>query len=107
MAPASPLKLYDRGQIDHIEDSDADDDDIDSVGRAKYRYYKSVKILGRLYRNIDEKKIWNQNIHLNINMDGPSVWDQLLGLVEVQIGEYDLDIVHSRKTKGAWKIRNL
>ncbi|CAM1510489.1 Fc.00g008240.m01.CDS01 [Cosmosporella sp. VM-42] len=107
LAPAPPLKFYDRGQIDHIGEFDDDDDGGDSMGRIKFRYYLSEKILGRLYRNVDERKIWDESIHLDINMDGPSVWDQLLGLVEAQIAEYKFDIVYSRKTEEAWKIRNL
>lgn len=101
------MKLYDVGQIDHIAELEEDDDDEDGLGGATLKYYPSEKILGHLYRNVDEKKIWDEDIHRDINMSGPSVWDQLLGLVESKIEEYKLDIVYSRRLAEAWKIRNL
>ncbi|KAF4977551.1 hypothetical protein FZEAL_5922 [Fusarium zealandicum] len=109
LAMAPPLKLYDLGQIDHIGDPEEDDDggDEDSMARSKPRYYKSEKILGRLYRSVDEKKIWNEDIHRSIDMDGPSVWDQLLTIVETEIVKYKLDIDWTRQSVEAWKIREL
>lgn len=83
------------------------DHDEDGLGYAKHKYYRSEKILGHLYRNIDEKKIWDEDIHLEVNMSGPSVWDQLLSRVESQIENYGLDIKYTRKSQEAWKIRNL
>jgi hypothetical protein len=77
------------------------------MGQAKHKYYKSDKILGRLYRNVDEKKIWNEDIHRSINMEGLSVWEQLLTTVEKEIVGYKLGIDWTRKSEQAWKIRNL
>ncbi|KAF7559296.1 hypothetical protein G7046_g4859 [Stylonectria norvegica] len=107
LSPAPPLKLYDIGQIDSIGDPEGDDDDEDGLGYAKHKYYPSQKILGHLYRSVDEKKIWDEDIHRNIPTDGPSVWDQLLGLLHAQIEDFDLDIRYTRKLEEAWKIRNL
>jgi hypothetical protein len=77
------------------------------MGQVKYKYYKSEKILGHLYRNVDEKKIWDQDIHRSISTDGPSVWDQLLAIVETEIVKYNLDIDWTRKSEQAWKLRSL
>ncbi|TWU72186.1 hypothetical protein ED733_001553 [Metarhizium rileyi] len=90
LAPIPPIKVYSLGQINHLAENimdEDDDDDENGLGSFKPKFYKSEKILGRLYRAIDEKKIWSEDIHRVIPMDGSSVWNQLLGR--------------------AWKIRNL
>ncbi|KAF5012175.1 hypothetical protein FDECE_1765 [Fusarium decemcellulare] len=107
LATAPPLKVYDLDQIDHIADPEDYVDAEDTMGQTKYKYYKSEKILGHLYRNVDEKKIWNEDIHRSIDMEGPSVWDQLLTTVETEIVKYKLDIDWTRKSDEAWKIRSL
>lgn len=107
LATAPPLKVYDLDQIDHIADHDENVDEEDTMGQTKYKYYRSEKILGCLYRNVDEKKIWNEDIHRSINMDGPSVWDQLLTIVETEIVKYKLDVDWTRKSEEAWKIRSV
>ena len=65
--------VYKLGEIDHILDAHEEDKD-DGMGRVRHRYHFSEKILGRLYRGIDEEKIWNEDIHRTVNMSGPSVW---------------------------------
>jgi hypothetical protein len=98
--------LYDKGQLAHIgEDDELDDDDV--MARSVPKYYQSDKILGHLYRNVDEKKIWDEDIHRKINTAGPSVWDQLLTIVENEVAKYELDIKWTRQSKEAWKIRGL
>ncbi|KAI3540164.1 RNA-dependent RNA polymerase [Colletotrichum filicis] len=87
LAPAPPAQLYDRTQIDFLgKDEAVDDDDDDFV--PSYRYYKSDKILGELYRNVDEKQIWDDEIKRSIPKTGPSVWDQFVGLIERKIKDY-------------------
>ncbi|TDZ47673.1 RNA-dependent RNA polymerase 2 [Colletotrichum trifolii] len=88
LAPAPPVVLYDRHQIDFLADNRAParDDDDDSVG-PNHQYYKSDKILGVLYRNVDEKHIWNEDIRRVKKQDGPSVWDQFVGLMQREIEE--------------------
>ncbi|GKU00726.1 rna-dependent rna polymerase 1 [Fusarium langsethiae] len=108
LAIAPPLKLYDKGQLAHIgEDDDLENADDDVMARSKPNYYQSEKILGHLYRNVDEKKIWDEDIHRSINTTGPSVWDQLLNIVENEVIKYNLDIKWTRQSKEAWKIRGL
>ncbi|PNY29213.1 RNA-dependent RNA polymerase 1 [Tolypocladium capitatum] len=109
LAPAPPLKLYDVDQIAHIGELDAhDEDEEDGMGRANHRYHRSEKILGRLYRGVDERKIWNEDIHRNISMDGPSVWEQLMGRTQAELETLGLRTVYDYKYREqAWKIRNL
>ncbi|KAM0351505.1 hypothetical protein ACHAPU_002509 [Fusarium lateritium] len=107
LAMAPPLKLYDKGQLDHIMEEEEEDNADDAMSRYKTKYYPSQKVLGHLYRNVDENKIWNEDIHRSINTAGPSVWDQLLTIVENEIVKYNLDIDQTRKSEEAWKIRGL
>lgn len=53
-----------------------------------HQYYKSEKILGILYRNVDEKHIWTEDIQRVVTRAGPSVWDQFVGLIERKIYDY-------------------
>ncbi|TXC03462.1 hypothetical protein FocTR4_00001936 [Fusarium oxysporum f. sp. cubense] len=107
LAAAPPLKTYEKGQIAHLRDDDEDDNADDGMARYKAKYYESDKILGRLYRNVDEKKIWDEDIHRIINTAGPSVWDQLLTVVESEVNKYKLDVDWTRRSDEAWKIRGL
>ncbi|WKT38498.1 RNA-dependent RNA polymerase, eukaryotic-type [Fusarium oxysporum f. sp. vasinfectum] len=107
LATAPPLKTYEKGQIAHLRDDDEDDNADDGMARYKAKYYESDKILGRLYRNVDEKKIWDEDIHRIINTAGPSVWDQLLTVVESEVNKYKLDVDWTRRSDEAWKIRGL
>ncbi|KAI6756713.1 hypothetical protein HG530_011311 [Fusarium avenaceum] len=107
LALAPPLKLHDKGQLVHIVDEEEDDNVDDGMARYKMKYYSSKKMLGQLYRNVDEKKIWDEDIHRSINTAGPSVWDQLLTIVETEIVRYNLDVDWTRRFEEAWKIRGL
>lgn len=81
------------GQISHIGDHEDGDDD-DDMGRAKQKFHRSEKILGQLYRGVDESKIWDENIHLPIKSDSHSMWDELLKLLKAFFhDEYSLDLM--------------
>ena len=54
-----------------VVDSDDEDD------KPRYKYYRSDKILGKLYRAVDEKQIWTKDIRLEVQSGGPSFWDEL------------------------------
>ncbi|KAF5672461.1 hypothetical protein FHETE_3764 [Fusarium heterosporum] len=107
LAMAPPVKLYDKGQLDHIMEEEEDDNAEDGMSRYKSKYYSSDKVLGNLYRNVDEDTIWDEDIHRSINTAGPSVWDQLLIVVENEMAKYNLDLDWTRKAAKAWKIRGL
>ncbi|KAI1169475.1 RNA dependent RNA polymerase-domain-containing protein [Nemania sp. FL0916] len=79
MAPAPPTNIVDKTEI-QFEASlppAADEDEDDDVG-PKHMFYPSDKILGKLYRAIDEKQIWRDDIHVVVNRFGPSLWDELI-----------------------------
>jgi hypothetical protein len=65
MSPGHNLVINDLGaaELDELEDEDMDDPDSISVlnpEKARIRYYRSRKVLGDLYRRIDEKKFFDQ-----------------------------------------------
>lgn len=77
------------------------------MGRIKPRYHRSEKILGRLYRDIDEKKIWSEDIHRNIPTDGPSVLEQLIGRVQAEFRRRGIMTNYNLYYEQARKIRAL
>ncbi|KAI3323950.1 RdRP-domain-containing protein [Xylariaceae sp. AK1471] len=79
LAPAPLANIVDKTEIRFeapIAPSAEGDEDDDTGPR--HRFYKSDKILGELYRAIDEKKIWKDDIHLTVNRFSPSLWDEIL-----------------------------
>ncbi|TQV90259.1 RNA-dependent RNA polymerase [Cordyceps javanica] len=106
LAPAPPVHVYDLGVISHILDDD-DMDDGNDMGTIKPRYHRSERILGRLYRGIDEKKIWSEDIHRAIPTDGPSVWEQLMGRVRAELNARGISTYYHLYHEQARKIRML
>ncbi|KAI0432670.1 RNA dependent RNA polymerase-domain-containing protein [Xylaria sp. FL1042] len=85
LAPAPPANIVDRTEI-HFESPvvvSADADEDDDTG-PKHKFYKSEKMLGKLYRAIDEKRIWKDDIHLTVNRFGPSLWDEIIAYIRRQ-----------------------
>lgn len=58
MAPTPRIQLTDTGEVEIEELDNFDDDAFEGIDeeRKPLRYYKSEKVLGRLYRNIDEQQ---------------------------------------------------
>ncbi|KAH6651893.1 RNA dependent RNA polymerase-domain-containing protein [Truncatella angustata] len=88
LAPAPPTHL--KKGTDIIFDAptrpaaDNDDDEEEDSG-PRHRYYKSEKILGQLYRAIDESKIWSDNVRISRKkVDESRVWDSLMSHVAEQ-----------------------
>ncbi|KAJ0163617.1 RNA-dependent RNA polymerase 1 [Colletotrichum tanaceti] len=94
LAPAPPAQLYDRMQIKFPgrDEGNDDDGDEDAAG-PNHRYYRSEKILGVLYRNVDEKQIWDEDISRVVSKAGPSVWAQFVGLMQRKIKEYSAGLI--------------
>ena len=83
------------------------------MGLVRLKYYRSEKILGKLYRNIDENKIWHEDIQRGRDQenqhDGESLWTQLLDVTPLQglLRNETASCDYRRRLKEAWKIRNL
>ncbi|KAK4149994.1 RNA dependent RNA polymerase-domain-containing protein [Chaetomidium leptoderma] len=79
-APGPLITIYDKSAIamdEHIAPRDNEDDEDNDEG-PRHRYYASDKILGQLYRAVDEQNIWAHDIRMATKTGGPSFWDQLL-----------------------------
>ncbi|KAL2195585.1 RNA dependent RNA polymerase-domain-containing protein [Corynascus similis CBS 632.67] len=78
LAPGPSVIIRDKSTIslhEHSVPRDLEDED-DEEG-PQHRYYESDKILGRLYRAVDEQKIWSEDIRMKIKAGSSSFWDQL------------------------------
>ncbi|KAL2131949.1 hypothetical protein VTI74DRAFT_4404 [Chaetomium olivicolor] len=80
LVPGPQITIHNRSAVEMDQDvaRQNDEDDEDSEEGPYYRYYASDKILGKLYRSIDEQKIWAEDIKIVITAGGPSFWDQML-----------------------------
>jgi hypothetical protein len=91
------------GDPDISPDSgDEDDDD----GWTKYKYYHSDKVLGKLYRSVDERKIWYEDIR-NVHKGGASFWDEFLSMVNKRVGEIDPSISWAAQMANAKHVRQV
>lgn len=107
LAPAPPAQLHDHNQIDFIEEIDIDDDE-DDASRPDYVYYKSDKVLGELYRNVNERQIWDEEIRRATSKTGPSVWEQFVGIIQRKIEDYtEGRIVWETKKAEAQRLRGV
>lgn len=80
------------------------------MGINKQIYYKSQKILGELYRGVDEEKIWVQDVQRPVDAGGPSPWEQLNSHVRAALKEegYTVsDVDYTHRIDDAWKLREL
>ena len=85
--------------------SNNDDDDDDNSG-PKYLYYRSDKVLGQLYRAINEKKIWYEKIKVPVNHD-VSVLDGLFSFITSECASKLGGIGWTKAIiKKAWEIRH-
>lgn len=79
LAPGPQVHIVDRSKIELDQDvlQGSYDEDEDDSGPPR-KYYPSEKILGKLYRAIDERKIWYEDVRSNFVSDGDSFWDQFI-----------------------------
>ena len=93
--------LYDTA----VSGNSSDNDDDEDGGPAPYRYYESDKILGKLYRAIDERKIF-QEIQTRVRMDGGLDSSTLMSAVWDNVKERCRLIQWEHKTEWARHIRD-
>jgi gamma-glutamylcysteine synthetase len=49
-----------------------------------HKYYRSEKILGKLYRAIDEHKIWSQEIHTTTQPNPKAFWKKVIDSLTIR-----------------------
>ncbi|KAE8376072.1 RNA dependent RNA polymerase-domain-containing protein [Aspergillus bertholletiae] len=80
LAPGPQTRLYNKSKIgleQHVSHANYDGDD-DADAEEPYRYYKSERILGKLYRAIDEQNIWRKHVLSESITDDGSFWKDLM-----------------------------
>lgn len=80
LAPGPESRVVNKSTIeldDYIIEPVADDEE-DQYNRQRHVYYKSEKLLGHLYRAIDEQKIWHEDVRSKVpEAGGSSFWDDI------------------------------
>lgn len=78
MAPGPQTHIYNKADIaldEYIVRTRYDEDEDSEPPR---KYYNSEKILGKLYRNIDEHKIWSENVRFKREPGKKPFWDEFI-----------------------------
>lgn len=98
MAPGPNVAVSKRGDISFAEpvDNDQDDEDFQS-----YAYYESHKVLGKLYRDIDEKDIFH-GIERTSQLPGVSTGDQSMLSANVDVMKAAFQYVGERCNSLSW-----
>ncbi|KAK4446997.1 hypothetical protein QBC34DRAFT_382800 [Podospora aff. communis PSN243] len=82
MAPGPWVKIHDRSEMEMDELVVQDDEDSDDAEGPRHKYYKSEKILGKLFRAVDERKIWDENIKWSVRGTDGKFWIRLAFTME-------------------------
>jgi hypothetical protein len=108
LAPAPQTHLINKTDILFEEGylvQEEDDNDDDSA--PTFRYYRSEKVLGMLYRAIDEKKVWNEHVRINRKTNDPlGIWRDFLNHVLEQCEDRLGGVNWEQHQEWAWRIRN-
>lgn len=106
LAPAALANIKDRAEISfEAPVAITDEDDEESVG-PRFQYYYSDKILGQLFRGIDEKKIWYEDIHISVTRTR-NIWGDLTKYILTQSEMYFGKLPWQNSINEAWEIREL
>ncbi|KAL2262909.1 hypothetical protein VTK26DRAFT_9050 [Humicola hyalothermophila] len=109
LASGPAIEIHDKSAIrldQHTvrEDGGDDDDDAGDEG-PRHRYYYSDKILGRLFRSVDEQKIWSEDIKMVIDAGSASFWDEFLAHIHHRVRSSIGEVEWQHRTGEAHRIR--
>jgi len=98
MSPVPPANLKDHSEIE-FEAQLLPPDEVDEDDRtgSRFLFYKSERALGHLFRNIDERKIWHEDIQMFDRREGQTLWGQLLHFIKRSCVEHHLGDVKWRE----------
>lgn len=77
LAPGPWVKIRDRLDLEMDKYIAQDENDEEDGEGPRHRFYESKKLLGRLYRAVEEDKIWNEEIKTVIN-GAEDFWETLV-----------------------------
>ena len=78
------MKIQDKSRLEMDEYIVQGEDEGDDAEGPRHRYYTSDKLLGKLYRAIDERKIWMDDIKTT-TASGLDFWDAFLSGIHGQV----------------------
>ncbi|GLA19846.1 hypothetical protein AnigIFM62618_007970 [Aspergillus niger] len=78
MAPGPVARIHNKSDIELeeyvIQAAYDEDDDMEPF----HKYYRSEKILGKLYRGVDERQIWQEDIQSKVQPNEDEFWNEFL-----------------------------
>ncbi|KAH7410523.1 rna-dependent rna polymerase [Phaeosphaeria sp. MPI-PUGE-AT-0046c] len=107
LSPAPPTNIKDRTEI-HFDDSVAvarDVGDEDEGEAPSHVYYKSDKINGKLYRAVEENKIWHDDIKMSATYS-QNVWSELMRYIIAECNRKLGGLRWANAKAEAWDIRH-
>lgn len=78
LAPGPESRVVDKSviELDEYIIEEAEDEEEDQYSRQRHVFYRSEKLLGRLYRAIDERRVWQEDIRCEPPViEASSFWD--------------------------------
>ena len=105
MAPGPVAHVFDKSVIELDEYIVRQPYDEDEDLRPPSKYYKSDKILGRLYRAVDEREVWHENVRARPLVNGPSFWDGFIRSCVIRCREMGVPVRWTHRTDEARRIR--
>ncbi|KAK3935151.1 RNA dependent RNA polymerase-domain-containing protein [Diplogelasinospora grovesii] len=105
LASGPSATIHDKSDIDLDEDIGNDDED-DEHGEEgpRHKFYKSDKILGKLHREVDERKIWAEDVRSGNLPRGAPFWDEFLAALNQRVRAIG-DIEWRHRSEEARRIR--
>ncbi len=85
LAPGPWVKIQTNSEL-MMDDYIAQDEEDEDADAPSYKHYYSQKILGKLYRGVQEDKIWNDDIRRAIPR-GDNFWENLNRNFQRQIND--------------------
>lgn len=88
MAPGPQIYIHDKSEIhldNHIVKTNGNEDEgLDPP----YKYYRSERILGKLYRAVDERQIWSENARSSSTPSKIPFWDEFMEAMIEKCSEF-------------------
>ncbi|KAH6613232.1 RNA dependent RNA polymerase-domain-containing protein [Chaetomium tenue] len=84
---SSAITIHDKSAIameEYVAPRGDDDDDDDDSG-PRHQFYRSDKILGQLYRAVEEQKIWAEDIKRIVQPGNRPFWSELLACLKLRV----------------------
>ncbi|KAK4462313.1 RNA-dependent RNA polymerase 1 [Cladorrhinum samala] len=84
LAPGPNITIHNRVEADMDDDQPSEAGQDDGDEGPHFKYYKSDRIIGQLFRAVDEREIWHSAIRRNVPKGGgPTFWREFFdGLAE-------------------------